>query len=44
MPLRPAERFVPFDEVVQELRGLAPDDQLERELRALDQEPRNPFT
>jgi hypothetical protein len=35
---------VPFDEVVQGLRGLpARDDQLERELRALDQEPRDPF-
>jgi prevent-host-death family protein len=45
VPLRPAERFVPFDEVVRELHGLlAPDDQLERELRALDEEPRDPFT
>lgn len=45
VPLRVAERFVPFDEVVQELRGLlAPDDRLERELRALDEEPRDPFT
>ncbi|MGI8944619.1 MAG: type II toxin-antitoxin system Phd/YefM family antitoxin [Thermoleophilaceae bacterium] len=45
VPLGTAERFAPFDEVVQELRGLlAPDDQLERELRALDQEPRDPFT
>ena len=45
VPLTRTEPFVPFGEVVRELRGLlAPDDQLERDLRALDQEPRDPFT
>jgi prevent-host-death family protein len=43
-PLRPAEPFVPFDELVRELGGLlSADDRLERELRELDDEPRDPF-
>lgn len=43
-PLRSAEPFVPFDEVTRELSGLlGPDDELERELRELDREPRDPF-
>ena len=44
VPLERAEPFVPFDEVVRELRGLLrPDDHLERELRELDETPRDPF-
>jgi prevent-host-death family protein len=44
VPLERAQTFVPFDEVARELRGLLhPDDRLERELRELDDEPRDPF-
>lgn len=44
VPLERAQPFVPFDEVVGELRGLMrPDDRLELELRELDEEPRDPF-
>jgi len=44
VPLERAQPFVPFHEVVSELRGLLRvDDPLERELRELDEEPRDPF-
>lgn len=44
VPVERHEPFVPFDEVVRELAGLVrPDDHLERELRQLDAEPRDPF-
>lgn len=44
VPLERAQPFVSFDEMVSELAGLLrPDDRLERELRALDQAPRDPF-
>jgi prevent-host-death family protein len=44
VPVDRAERFVPFDELVSELRGLMlPDDRLEDELRRLDETPRDPF-
>jgi hypothetical protein len=39
-----AQQFVPFDELVKELRGtMLSDDRLERELRELDEFPRDPF-
>jgi prevent-host-death family protein len=45
--LVPVERtgpFVPFDEIVRELRGLMrADDRLDDELRELDEPPRDPF-
>lgn len=44
VPIGRAEPFVPFDELVRELRGLmSPGDDLERELRAFDEPPRDPF-
>lgn len=44
VPVDRAQPFVPFDEVVRELRGLlGTDDRLERDLRELDEEPRDPF-
>jgi prevent-host-death family protein len=44
VPVERAEPFVPFSEVVRELRGLMrPDDQLDSELRELDEAPRDPF-
>jgi prevent-host-death family protein len=45
--LVPVERdrpYVPFTEIVRELRGLMrPDDRLDDELRELDETPRDPF-
>jgi prevent-host-death family protein len=44
VPVSRAERFVPFAELAEELGGLlAPGDELERQLRELDEEPRDPF-
>lgn len=44
VPVNHAARFVPFEELTRELRGLLqPEDRLERELRELDGEPRDPF-
>jgi len=44
VPVSRAEPFVPFGEVVSELRGLLrADDRLEEDLRALDREPADPF-
>jgi prevent-host-death family protein len=44
VPIDRAQRFVPFDELVQGLRGtMRADDRLERELRELDAPPRDPF-
>jgi prevent-host-death family protein len=44
VPLERTQRFVPFDELVNELRGtMLPDDRLEYELRELDEPPRDPF-
>jgi len=44
VPIERAVSFVPFDEVVRELKGLmAADDHLERELRELDEDPLDPF-
>jgi antitoxin (DNA-binding transcriptional repressor) of toxin-antitoxin stability system len=44
VPVTRAERFVPFEELAGGIRGLLqPGDRLERELRELDQEPRDPF-
>lgn len=44
VPIERARSFVPFAEAVGELRGLmAADDPLDRELRELDEEPRQPF-
>lgn len=44
VPVERAESFVPFDELMRELRGLMrPDDRLDEELRSLDDEPRDPF-
>ncbi len=44
VPLGHARPFVPFDEVMSELRGLMrPGDPLARELRERDDEPRDPF-
>lgn len=45
VPVERAQSFVPFAEVVGELRGLmGADDRLEEELRELDEEPRQPFS
>ncbi|MDQ6751076.1 MAG: type II toxin-antitoxin system prevent-host-death family antitoxin [Actinomycetota bacterium] len=45
VPIDRAQPFVPFHEVVREMRGLlTPDDRLELELRELDEAPRDPFT
>ena len=44
VPVERAQAFVPFEEVVRDLRGLlAPDDRLDDELRADDEPPRDPF-
>lgn len=44
VPVARAEQYVPFDELVSELRGLMhPSDRLEEELTALDETPRDPF-
>lgn len=44
VPVRSAEPFVPFREVVVEMRGLLrPDDPLAQELRELDVAPDDPF-
>jgi prevent-host-death family protein len=44
VPVTRAEQFVPFDELVSELRGLMlPDDRLDEELHELDETPRDPF-
>jgi len=44
VPIDRAQRFVPFDELVRELRGtMLPSDLLEQELRELDEPPRDPF-
>jgi prevent-host-death family protein len=44
VPIDRVQRFVPFDELVNELRGtMLPDDRLEHELRELDEPPRDPF-
>jgi prevent-host-death family protein len=45
VPVERADPFVPFDEIVRDLRGLMrADDRLDEELRALDEPPRDPFT
>ncbi len=45
VPVDRAGPFVPFDEVVRELRGLMrDDDRLDDELRELDAPPRDPFS
>lgn len=44
VPVDRAQRFVPFDELVRDLRGMMrPDDRLDEELRELDETPRDPF-
>jgi prevent-host-death family protein len=44
IPIDRAQQFVPFNELVEELRGtMLSDDHLEHELRELDQPPRDPF-
>jgi prevent-host-death family protein len=44
VPIDRAQQFVPFDEIVTELRGtMDRNDRLERELRDLDEPPRDPF-
>ena len=44
VPVNRAERFVLFEELTRDLSGLLPpDDRLERDLRELDEEPRDPF-
>jgi prevent-host-death family protein len=44
VPVGQAQPYVPFEDVVRELRGLMdPGDRLDRELRELDDEPRDPF-
>jgi prevent-host-death family protein len=44
VPLERTQGFVPFDELVNELRGtMLPDDRLDYELRELDEPPRDPF-
>lgn len=44
VPVERAAPFVPFGELVRELRGLMrPDDRLDDELRELDETPRDPF-
>lgn len=44
VPIDRAQQFVPFDELVRELRGtMLPEDRLEQELRELDEPPRDPF-
>jgi prevent-host-death family protein len=44
VPVERADPFVPFDEIVRDLRGLMrADDRLDDELRALDEPPHDPF-
>lgn len=44
VPIDRAQQFVPFDELVRELRGaMLPEDRLEQELRELDEPARDPF-
>lgn len=44
VPIGRAQQFIPFDELVRELRGtMLPDDRLEQELDELDEAPRDPF-
>lgn len=44
VPVDRTHPFVPFDELVSELRGtMLPDDHLDKELRELDETPRDPF-
>jgi prevent-host-death family protein len=44
VPVDRAEQFVPFDELVDGLRGLMRvEDRLDHELRDLDEPPRDPF-
>ena len=44
VPVDRAQQFVPFDELVRDLRGLIlPGDRLDEELRDLDETPRDPF-
>jgi prevent-host-death family protein len=44
IPIEHAQQFVPFDELVRELGGkMLPEDQLEEELRELDEPLGDPF-
>lgn len=44
VPVDRVQRFVPFDELVRDLRGMMlPEDRLDEELRELDETPRDPF-
>jgi prevent-host-death family protein len=44
VPVERAQNFVPFNELVRDMRGLMlPDDQLDQQLRELDESPRDPF-
>ena len=44
VPVDRTHPFVPFDELVSELRGtMLPDDHLDDELREFDEIPRDPF-
>jgi prevent-host-death family protein len=44
VPIERAQNFVPFEELVREMRGLMlPDDQLDEQLHELDEPPRDPF-
>jgi prevent-host-death family protein len=44
VPVDRAQQFVPFDELVNGLRGLMrADDRLDQELRERDEPPRDPF-
>ncbi|HXA55045.1 MAG TPA: type II toxin-antitoxin system prevent-host-death family antitoxin [Solirubrobacteraceae bacterium] len=44
VPVERARSFVPFDQLVGELRGtMLSDDRLDDELRQLDEAPRDPF-
>lgn len=44
VPVERAQSFVPFDELISELRGkMLPDDRLDDELRELDEAPQDPF-
>jgi hypothetical protein len=44
VPVERAKNFVPFHEVVRDMRGLMLyDDQLDEQLHELDEPPRDPF-
>lgn len=44
VPLDRAHPFIPFNELVSELRGtMLPDDRLDDELREFDEAPQDPF-